>query len=537
MSAILVFISGVVLVALVNLWRRQSPRYLSPLRHLRGPRAQSLLFGNFNQLSASYQALNREWVEEYGPNVKVHGVFNVPSLFTIDTKSIHHILTHTTDYRKPRDSLRLLAGLSGRGGLLVTEGEQHRNQRRVMNPAFGPVQIRELTGIFLEKSLNLRDYWMSQMAKSGSQTLRTNIGDGISKMTLDVIGVAGFNHDFDTLGTDAPNEVNMAFQALFTSPAPRSVLQRLARFAPIITKLFPNEGTKSAAKSLDVMRRFGMQLINEKKAQITSEKSSASVEKKDVQGRDILSLLIKANMASDVPDNQRLTDEEVLAQVPTFLAAGHETTATATGWLLCELSKNPELQQRLREEVLSVESETPTMEELNELPFLDNIVRETLRLHPPVTLVNREAQRDDVIPVSEPFVDARGKLQHGIEVKQGNRVFISIAGLQTSKEIWGEDALEFKPDRWDSPPDAIASTPGVWGHLLTFLGGTRACIGYRFSLVELKALIFTLVRAFEFELAVPVEDVQAVGVFIQRVGVRGQAAPSLPFVIRPARQS
>ncbi len=206
-----------------------------------------------------------------------------------------------------------------------------------------------------------------------------------------------------------------------------------------------------------------MQLIEEKKIQLMSEKTSRSVEKKDVQGRDILSLLIKSNMASDVPENQRLTDEDVLArtclftnvlvsanasippsEVPTFLGAGHETTATAAGWVLAELTKNLELQQKLREELLNVESETPTMEELNELPYLDKIVRETLRLHPPVTMVIREAQRDDVIPVSEPFLDARGKLQHGIEVKQGNRILIGIAVLQTSKDTWGEDALEFK---------------------------------------------------------------------------------------------
>ncbi|KAM5543262.1 hypothetical protein V8D89_003136 [Ganoderma adspersum] len=535
MSAILVLVSGVILAALIKLWQSQSPRYLSPLRHLRGPRAQNLLSGNFTQLAAPYQALTREWVNEYGPNFQVHGFLSAPALFTLDPKAIHHILTHATDFRKPRDSLRFLARISGPGGLLVTEGEQHRNQRRVMNPAFGPVQIRELTEIFLEKSLNLRDYWMSEMSRSGFKALRTNIADGISKMTLDVIGLAGFSHDYDTLRTDEPNEVNMAFQALFTTPPPGSALQLLGRFLPIIADVMPTERTRTAAKSLEVMRRFGMQLIKDKKAQIMSE-SSGSVEKKDFDGRDILSLLIKANMASDVPDNQRLTDEEVLAQVPTFLAAGHETTATATGWVLCELSKHAELQQKLREELLFVDSDTPTMEELNELPYLDKVVREILRLHPPVMLVNREAQRDDVIPVSEPFVDANGKLQHGIEVRRGNRIFVGIAAFQTSKEIWGEDALEFKPDRWDSPPEAISSTPGVWGHLFTFSGGARACIGYRFSLIELKALIFTLIRAFEFELAVPAQDVQAVGVFIHRVGVRGNGAPGLPFVVRPVKR-
>ena len=81
---------------------------------------------------------------------------------------------------------------------------------------------------------------------------------------------------------------------------------------------------------------------------------------------------------------------------------------------------------------------------LGSVPYLDKVVREILRLHPPVTLVNREAQHDDVIPVSEPFVDARGKLQHGVEVRRGNRIFVGIAAFQTSREVWGADALEFK---------------------------------------------------------------------------------------------
>ncbi|PIL33913.1 cytochrome P450 [Ganoderma sinense ZZ0214-1] len=532
MSAALVLVAGIVLVALIKFWRTL---YRSPLRHLRGPRAPSVLSGHFNQLAATHQALIREWVNEYGPNFKIRGFFNAPSLFTTDTKAIHHVLTHSTDYCKPLDARRLLARLSGPAGVLVTEGEQHRNQRRVMNPAFGPVQIRGLMGVFHEKSLALRDYWMSQVSEDGS--IRTNVGDGISKMTLDVIGVAGFNYDFETLRTDKPtNEVNKAFQALFQSPLPRGTFALLARFFPILMTLFPTERTKAAAQALAVMRRFGMQLIEEKKQQIMSEKTSHSVEKKDVQGRDILSLLIKSNLASDVPENQRLTDEDVLAQVPTFLAAGHETTATATGWLLCELSKHPEFQQKLREELLSVDTDTPTMEALNELPYLDKVVRETLRLHAPVLMVNREAQRDDVIPVSEPFVDAQCTLQREIAVKRGDMVFIGIAALQTAEGVWGEDALEFKPDRWDDPPEAITNTPGVWGHLLTFLGGTRACIGYRFSLVELKALIFALIRAFEFELTAPAEDIQAIGRFLQRAGLRGQEVPALPLLIRPYRR-
>ena len=102
--------------------------------------------------------------------------------------------------------------------------------------------------------------------------------------------------------------------------------------------------------------------------------------------------------------------------------------------------------------------------------------------------------------------------------------------------------------------------PGVWGHLLTFLGGPHACIGYRFSLVEyvrfiqpflsvmcvltarflirMKALVFTLVRTFEFELAVPVEDIKPSGLFVQRPALRSEPAKGaqLPLIIRPYKR-
>lgn len=63
-------------------------------------------------------------------------------------------------------------------------------------------------------------------------------------------------------------------------------------------------------------------------------------------------------------------------------------------------------------------------------------------------------------------------------------VMIPILAMNRSKELWGEDSFEFKPERWEKPPEAISSIPGVWGHMMTFIGGPRACIGYRFSLVE-----------------------------------------------------
>jgi len=201
----------------------------------------------------------------------------------------------------------------------------------------------------------------------------------------------------------------------------------------------------------------------------------------------------------------------------------------------------------------------------------------SLRVHAPVPATIRVAMKDDVIPLNIPFVDKLGRMQYhvkcvcyillltpavfvtcmaGYSIRKGEIVVIPIIGLNKAKHLWGENALEFmyashnlpipwcvihsyilgySPERWESIPGAVASIPGVWGNMMTFLGGSRACIGYRFSLLEMKALLFTLVRAFEFELAVSAEDIGTRTTIVQRPvilsepGARGQ----MPLLVKP----
>jgi len=179
------------------------------------------------------------------------------------------------------------------------------------------------------------------------------------------------------------------------------------------------------------------------------------------------------------------------------------------------------------------------MDELNALQYLDAVVRETLRVHPPVASTVRVAGKDDVIPLGAPYVDAHGRMHDSIRIGKGSPVVIPILAMNRSKRIWGEDAYDFKPERWLSAtaPGAVQSMPGVWGNMMTFLGGPRSCIGYRFALVEMKALIFTLVRAFEFELAVPEERMTKKNAVVQRPYVRDEMekGSQLPLLIRPHR--
>ncbi|KDQ54060.1 hypothetical protein JAAARDRAFT_160998 [Jaapia argillacea MUCL 33604] len=539
------FLSAGVTVSAFVLWKIAKlliAPYTSTLRNLPGPPSPSWFYGNFKQIfAAENSVLHEAWVEEYGQTLKYKGMFSRDRFFTMDTRALQHILSHSNIYQKGEQARYNLSQIVG-DGLLVVEDDEHKKQRRVMNPAFGLVHIREMTDIFLDKSIQLRDIW-SSIVSSKEEPVRIDALSWLSRMTLDVIGLAGFNYQFNSLNTDEkPSELSQAFSTMFEAGQEFSILPFLQAFIPPL-RIISSERSRRIAGARRTMARIGRQLLDEKKAAVTAslEKNlnggEIEVDKKSVQGRDLMSLLVRANMATDLPENQRMTDEDVLAQVPTFLTAGHETTSTGTTWALYALSLSPSSQSKLRQELLSVPTDTPTMDQLQSLPYLDAVVRETMRVHAPVPTTIRVAMQDDVIPLNSSVVDRNGVTLNEVRISKGDAVLIPILAINRSKEIWGEDAREFKPERWENPPSAISTIPGVWGNVLSFLGGPHACIGYRFSVVETKAILFTLLRSFEFELAVPKEDIIKKTSIVQRPIVTSEKEKKnqMPLFVRPYR--
>ena len=98
-----------------------------------------------------------------------------------------------------------------------------------------------------------------------------------------------------------------------------------------------------------------------------------------------------------------------------FLVAGHETTSTATTWCLYALTQAPAVQEKLRAELLTVDADSPTMDELNALPYLGMVVRETLRVHAPVPETIRVATKEDVVPLERPFTDRDGQVHSSVK--------------------------------------------------------------------------------------------------------------------------
>ncbi|KAJ7671617.1 cytochrome P450 [Mycena polygramma] len=498
----------------------------SPLRGMIGPANPNVLFGNFMQM-ANDVLLTDKWRQEFGPNFVFKGLFNVSELHTSDTKAISHIVNRSVVYQKApfnRYSVQRFFG----NGILSAELEDHKRQRRVMNPAFGVAQIRQMTGVFMAKAIKLRDIWDAEM--DGNNTIE--VFSWLRRATLDIIGEAGFSHQFNGLD-NKPSDLNEVFAQLFDSPtSQRDTALRLVqamipilRLVPVPSRLF------NAARKK--MFSIGHELVEQSKLASSKELTEGCL----TGHRDLLSLLLKANVRADIPEYQRMSDEEVIGQIFTFFVAGHETTSSAISWALYALSANQEAQTKLREELLSVSSDTPTMDELNSLVYLEWVVRETMRVHAPLVFTTRMAMEDDVLPLGKPYIDKEGEIHTSLPIRKGQMIHIPILAVNTDKEIWGPDAAEFKPERWDMVPEAAKAIPSVWGNLLTFFAGPHNCIGFRFSLVEQKALLFTLIRAFKFEQAVPEGGIGRSNTPLQRPVVLAERSNTsqMPLIVKRYR--
>ncbi|EMD33501.1 hypothetical protein CERSUDRAFT_76710 [Gelatoporia subvermispora B] len=143
------------------------------------------------------------------------------------------------------------------------------------------------------------------------------------------------------------------------------------------------------------------------------------------------------------------------------------------------------------------------MIDLNSLSYLNYIDGETLRLYAPIPASLRQAAKDLQSPWQRLILRSWSDTRYS----QGRRRQTSSfrLRLRTGRSRSGVT----KPERWASLPEAASDIPGVWSNILTFLGGPRTCINYRFSVVEMKALLYSLVRAYDFELAVTAEDIEA----------------------------
>lgn len=195
--------------------------------------------------------------------------------------------------------------------------------------------------------------------------------------------------------------------------------------------------------------------------------------------RDVLSQIVHAVDDEGKP----LSDEQVLGHLNILLVAGHETTTTLSTWALYLLSVMPEHRQRIlaeMEEAMGGRGE-PSIEAIRSLKHMDNFIRETGRMYPPVLNVPRGVVEDVEFD--------------GYVIPKGTIVRVGLAGTHYLSSVW-KDPMVFDPDRFAAPREEDKKTPYA---LVTFGGGPRVCIGQHFAMIETKALIAHVLRHYELE--------------------------------------
>lgn len=466
------------------------PRFFSPIRHLPEPPNGHFFMGQTKRILKEPSGYPmRDWAA----NVKNSGMIRYSFWFqerilVTSTSALSEVLvTKNYDFVKPpqvRNGLGRILGV----GILLAEGDEHKTQRKNLMPAFSFRHVKDIYPTFWQKAQEMVKSLGQASEESSKETDEkksgetgkdeekhvpgtVNVGNWTSRAALDIIGLSGMGHDFDSLH-NPHNQLNEHYRTVFNPGRAGARLQVLGLVIPFwLLSRLPFKRNLEIHDAVKYIKDLCRNLIKNKRVAMESEKGRTEV--------DILSVALESG---------GFTDEELVNQMMTFLVAGHETTATSMIWAVYELCKHPEIQQKIREEmrakIPSLDSDI-TAAQIDGLHYLQAFCNEVLRLWAPVGLTLRHAAVDTSI--------------QGEFIPKGTLVVMSPRATNVSKELWGEDASEFRPERWLNKDGHVNAKGGADSNyaFMTFLHGPRSCIGQRFAQAEFACLLAAWVGKYE----------------------------------------
>ncbi|PIL34527.1 cytochrome P450 [Ganoderma sinense ZZ0214-1] len=506
--------SGGVGIILYALWCTVG-HYLkrSPLDNLPGPAPAFLISGQDGQLPPR-QSENfwNNLARTYGPVSRFYGQFGRRMLVIHDPKALYTVLVEDQEFFTknfaPSNEMMVLLG----PGLASTGGTQHKKQRKLLNPVFSLSHLRDLSRIFYDVANKAQKAIGSRISADGAAGIM-DVNGWMARTTLEILGQAGLGYSFDDFVEDETDEYGKSVKLFLVA------FSSVPLFSPIVAGLshymsdthmrrflsiFPSKELRGLIQISGTIWRRSREIVEEKKDAL--HKGGDAMLQEVGEGKDIMSICLKANMAAS--DKEKLSEEELIAQMSTFIVAGMDTTSNALSRILHLLAQNPAVQNKLRAELVEArgvsdgEADIP-YDDLMKLPYLDAVCRETLRVFAPVALSARTAAKDSVVPLTSSVRGRDGKNVHEVIVPRGTIVIVHYQASNTNPAVWGEDADEWKPERWLAPlPGSVeeARIPGMYSNLMTFAAGSRSCIGFKFSELEMKVVLAVLLPKFSFEL-------------------------------------
>ncbi|XP_073139117.1 cytochrome P450 704C1-like [Henckelia pumila] len=398
-------------------------------------------------------------------------------VYTVDPDNVKHILkTNFRNYGKGDYHCDILKDLFG-DGIFAVDGDKWRYQRKLASYEFSTKMLRDFSSdVFRSNAAKLAD-------KICEET-QVELQDLLMKTTMDSMLKVGFGVDINTLsGSD---ETGNRFIKAFDD----SNVIIYWRYVDVLWRIKRslNIGLERNLKNnIKIIDNFVYRLIQRKRDQMKTEQGSKE---------DILSRFLKS-------EEENMSDKYLRDIIPSFITAGKDTSANTLTWFFYMISKHRLIQEKVAMEVksaidvdaadrLSVEEFVfkLTNSAIDRMQYLHSALTETLRLYPAVPLDGKFASEDDILP-------------DGNKIKKGDGVAYMPYAMGRMVYIWGEDAEEFRPERWLQNGVFQAESPFKF---TAFQAGPRVCLGKEFAYRQMKILAATLLFFFRFELVDGDED-------------------------------
>ena len=355
------------------------------------------------------------------------------------------LVTRASSFHKTHSAFARLSLVLG-DGLLTTDGETWKRQRRMVQPAFSSARLAGYAGVMVEEAARASAGWRGGEVR--------DVGREMMELTLRVVSRTLFGHDVSAQHIADVGRAMRLFQASLVRP-------------DVLPAWMPSARRRRLRGALDALDAMTYGIIAERRSRPAREP-------------DLLQMLVDA--VDEEGDGGRLSEKELRDQLVTLFLAGHETTSHALTWTLYLLSQNPGAERALHDELDRVlGSRDPTYEDLARLPYTEQVIHESMRLYPPVYSVARRAHEDTTIG--------------SYAVRAGSEVILWIYMTHRDARFFPEPDA-FRPERFTAEEEARRPKLAY----LPFGAGPRACIGKVFAMIEARLVLASIARRWRLEL-------------------------------------
>ncbi|KAD4384339.1 hypothetical protein R6Q59_011637 [Mikania micrantha] len=390
----------------------------------------------------------------------------VPAVHIIDPEAVRDVLSRMNEFQKPKKSNPYIEILST--GVIDYEGDKWSKHRKIINPTFHAEKLKLMVPAMCTSCREMIKKWETSF--SNKHTFELDVFPHLQTLTGDVISRTAFGSSYEEGRKifDLQKEIGLILM---------HVLQSLYITG---SRFLPNSRNKRMKEIDQELKSLIRSMIDQRMMAMKAGETGQN---------DLLGLLLQSNYDEiHMNGNKRfgMTIDEIIEECKLFYFAGNETVGNLLVWTMVLLSRYPQWQELARNEAFQVfGNNEPDIEGLGRLKIVNMILLEVLRLYPGVSTLYRISNNETKVA--------------GINIPEGTLIIMPILALHHDQDTWGDDALEFNPNRF-AQGVSKASSKGQLSYL-PFGGGPRICIGQNFAMLEAKIALVMILQRFSFVLS------------------------------------